>query len=105
MKLTLILYFSCALTKFIYENVYRCNMGSMVYIVDYDIPEEPASKRVQFYRDLKRLSTYFQGYDYSTLSVLRTHEKEMAEAVYFLVIAYGGNVHMYKAEEVVPSLG
>lgn len=80
-------------------------MGNMVYIVDYDIPEEPVSKRVQFYRDLKRLSMYYQDHGYSTLSVLRTHEKEVAEAVYFLVMAYGGNVHMYKAEEIVPSFG
>jgi len=79
-------------------------MGSSVYIVDYDIPGKPAKKKVQFYRDLKKISQY-QSSDYSTLSVFRTEDKCLAEAVYFLVIAYGGNAHMYKAEEVVPSFG
>lgn len=79
-------------------------MGNSVYIVDYDIPESPAKNRVQFYRDLKRLRRCFH-YDYSTLSVFRTQKKEVAEAVYFLVIAHGGNAHMYVATEVVPSFG
>ncbi len=77
-------------------------MGNRVYIVDYDIPVEPAKKRVQFYRDLKRLSTFSQNYDYSTLSVIRTKEKQVAEAVYFLVVAHGGNAHLYEATEIIP---
>ena len=76
-------------------------MGNKLYIVDYDIPEEPASKKVQFYRDLKKIRQY-QSSDYSTLSVFRTEDECLAEAVYFLVVAYNGSVHMYKGEEVVP---
>jgi hypothetical protein len=80
-------------------------MGDRVYIVDYDIPEQPAKKRVQFYRDLKKLAKCFQNHDYSTLSVFRTGEEQLAEAVYFLVIAHGGDAHMYEAIEIVPHFG
>jgi hypothetical protein len=76
-------------------------MGNTVYIVDYDIPEEPAKKRVQFYRDLKRVRTCSGVHDYSTFSVFRTEEKKLAEAVYLLVIAHGGNAHMYIAREIL----
>lgn len=79
-------------------------MGNRVYIVDYDIPQKPAKKRVQFYRDLNRLTEYCQ-YEYSTLSVVRTEDEYLAEAVYFLVLAYKGNAHLYKAEEIVPRFG
>jgi hypothetical protein len=65
--------------------------------MDYDIPREPVGKRVQFYRDLKKMNT---GLRYSTRSVLRTGEKELAEAVYWLVVAHGGTVNMYKGEQV-----
>ncbi|MBU7013088.1 MAG: hypothetical protein HXS46_20600 [Theionarchaea archaeon] len=78
-------------------------MGNKVYIVDYDIPEEPAKKRVQFYRDLKKISVL--KCDYSTLSVIRTSEKEVAEAVWLLVMAHGGNAHMYVATEIFPGVG
>jgi hypothetical protein len=72
-------------------------MGSNVYIVDYDIPREPTGKRVQFYRDLKKMSI---EPEYSIRSVFRTEEKELAEAVYWLVVAHGGAVNMYKGEQV-----
>lgn len=75
-------------------------MGNRLYIVDYDIPVSPARKRVSFYRDLKKLQV-FQDFDYSTMSVFRTEEEELAEAVYLLVIAHGGDAHVYKAEEVL----
>jgi len=55
-------------------------MGNRMYIVDYDIPEEPAKNKVQFYRDLKRLGIH--GKDYSTLSVFRTEDEYVANAVY-----------------------
>ena len=77
-------------------------MGQRLYIVDYDIPEEPARNRVQFYRDLRKLSKAFQKWDYSTSSVLRTQEEGLAKAVYLLVIAHSGNAHMYVAEEIIP---
>ncbi len=75
-------------------------MSNRLYIVDYDIPEKPAKNRVQFYRDLKKLSVHQDGY--STLSVFRTEEEYLAKAVYYLVAAHGGNAHMYVAEEIIP---
>jgi hypothetical protein len=73
-------------------------MGNSVYIVDYDVPREPAGKRVQFYRDLKRVSDSLK---YSTRSVLYTKERELAEAVYWLVMAYNGTANMYKGKEIL----
>ncbi|KYK34341.1 MAG: hypothetical protein AYK18_14295 [Theionarchaea archaeon DG-70] len=74
-------------------------MGNGVYIVDYDIPKDPPSKRVQFYRDLKEVNGQC---NFSTMSVICTEEKELAEAVYWLVTAYGRRVNMYEGEEVYP---
>jgi hypothetical protein len=74
-------------------------MGSRLYIVDYDIPKQPARKRIQFYRDLKKLTQGFSC-DYSTLSVLRTTEEMMAWAVYTLAVSHGGTAHCYRAEEI-----
>lgn len=78
-------------------------MGSRVYIVDYDIPELPAKERVQFYRDMRKLNNYFQS-DFSTLSVFRTHDKMVAQAVYLLVKAHGGHGHVYCGEEITSEL-
>ena len=75
-------------------------MGNNEYIVDYDIPEEPASKRVHFYRDMKKLQSKNLQSDYSTQSVFRTHDKMLAQAVYFLVKAHNGHGHVYRAEEI-----
>jgi hypothetical protein len=71
-----------------------------MYIVDYDIPKDPAGKRVQFYRDLKKVND--GQYNFSTMSVICTEEKELAEAVYWLVSTYGGRVNMYEGKEVSP---
>ncbi|MGD2251187.1 MAG: hypothetical protein PVF58_22540 [Candidatus Methanofastidiosia archaeon] len=75
-------------------------MGDSMYIVDYDIPKDPAGKRVQFYRDLKKVND--GQCNFSTMSVICTHKRELAEAVYWLVTAYGGRVNMYKGKEVSP---
>ncbi|MGD2250949.1 MAG: hypothetical protein PVF58_21330 [Candidatus Methanofastidiosia archaeon] len=75
-------------------------MGDSMYIVDYDIPKEPAGKRVQFYRDLKKVND--GQCNFSTMSVICTEEKELAEAVYWLVIGHGGRVNMYQGKEVSP---
>jgi hypothetical protein len=71
---------------------------AIVYIVDYDIPESPAKNKVQFYRDLKKVSN--SSADYSTRSVFRTPERMLAEAVYFLVKAHKGIAHIYQAHEI-----
>ncbi|MGD2251034.1 MAG: hypothetical protein PVF58_21775 [Candidatus Methanofastidiosia archaeon] len=79
-------------------------MGDSVYIVDYDIPEEPTKNKVRFYRDMKRLRE-FSEFEYSTLSVVRTSVREVADAVYLLVVAHGGCAHMYRATEIVFQVG
>lgn len=76
-------------------------MGNKLYIVDYDIPVSPARSRVQFYRDLEKLGIQKQ---YSTLSVIHTEEEYLAKAVYLLVVAHGGNEHVYRATEIDPVL-
>lgn len=76
------------------------SMGDSVYIVDYDIPRDPPSKRVQFYRDLKRVGA--GQCNFSTMSVIYTEEKEYAVAVYWLVMAYGGRANVYKGKEAHP---
>ncbi|MGD2247529.1 MAG: hypothetical protein PVF58_03925 [Candidatus Methanofastidiosia archaeon] len=78
-------------------------MGNKVYIVDYDIPEKPARKKVQFYRDLKNVKEHTR-IEYSTLSVFRTNERMIAEAVYHLVMYYGGCAHVYYGEEITYTL-
>ncbi len=76
-------------------------MGNKLYIVDYDIPEEPAKEKIQFYRDIQKLlSNTTQKSDYSTLSVFRTHDKNLAQAVYLLVVAHKGSGHVYYAQEI-----
>jgi hypothetical protein len=52
-------------------------MGDSMYIVDYDIPKDPAGKRVQFYRDLKKVGD--DQCNFSTMSVICTHKRELAE--------------------------
>lgn len=80
-------------------------MGNRLYIVDYDIPEEPAKEKVQFYRDMQKLRKEYPHGDYSTLSVFRTEEKTFAQAVYWLVVAHGGCAHIYYGEEITEDLG
>jgi hypothetical protein len=81
-------------------------MGSGLYIVDYDIPEEPARERIQFYRDMKVLQNrYSEDYsDYSTRSVFRTCSKILACAVFLLVTAHGGHGHVYCGIKITDQL-
>ncbi len=78
-------------------------MGNRLYIVDYDIPEKPARKRVQFYRDMKTLCNS-SHIEHSTLSVFRTHDKMLAQAIYLLVVTHGGYGHVYYGEEITNEL-
>lgn len=81
-------------------------MGSRVYIVDYDIPVEPPKRRIQFYRDMKKLQKTARMHpDYSTMSVFRTENRILAEAVYMLVIAHGGSSYVYCGEEITQEIG
>lgn len=75
------------------------------YIVDYDIPVSPAKERVQFYRDMETLQRkYGSETDYSTLSVFRTHDRTLAQAVYLLVMAHHGSAHVYRGEEITQTI-
>jgi hypothetical protein len=81
-------------------------MGSGLYIVDYDIPEEPARERIQFYRDMKALQNrYSKDYsEFSTQSVFCTYSKILAYAVFLLVTAHGGRGHVYYGTEITDQL-
>lgn len=80
-------------------------MGNRWYIVDYDIPVSPARERVQFYRDMETLHReYGSGSDYSTLSVFRTQDRALAQAVYLLVVAHYGSAHVYSGEEITQTI-
>jgi hypothetical protein len=103
-------------------------MGSGLYIVDYDIPEEPARERIQFYRDMKVLQNrYSKDYsEFSTQSVFCTYSKILAcavfllvtahvvnhetlqtpwgGAVFLLVTAHGGHGHVYYGTEITDQI-
>jgi len=65
------------------------------WIVDYDIPSEPASKRQQFYRKLTRILEKMNvEKDWSTQSVVIVKDEEVAKAVHALARAYGMS-HLY----------
>ena len=74
-----------------------------MYIVDCDIPEEPASKKIQFCRDLEKVRRIYQD-GFSTLSAVRTEDEVMAEALYLLVRAHGGKGHVFRGEEITDRL-
>jgi len=72
-----------------------------LYIVDWDIPEHPASSRSAFYRALKKLRKERGIYGaMSTQSVLITNNRELATAVHSLASQYGRS-HLYKAVEEI----
>ncbi len=79
-------------------------MGNRWYIVDYDIPESPAKERVQFYRDMELIKSCGVENGYSTLSVFRTKERVLAEAVYLLVTTHKGSAHVYVGEEITKEM-
>lgn len=66
------------------------------YIVDYDLPLEPAAKRVQFYRRLKKLiEEKKKSVKRSTDSVVITTDEGLARQIYNLAEQYG-EANMYK---------
>lgn len=70
-----------------------------MYIVNHDIPKEPAGKRVQFCRDLKMVRTC--QCKYPTVSDLYTRKGVSSNCI-LVAMAYGGTVNMYKGKEVSP---
>ncbi len=75
----------------------------LIYLVDYDIPREPASKRMRFYRkfrDLRRKHKLFMS-KFSTRSVFYTRNKAVAADVYNLASKYGRS-HLYEVTQLLP---
>lgn len=62
----------------------------LVYIVDWDIPTEPAWRRAYFYKKLQKLRREygFEG-SLSTASVLIIQDRDFAMAVHALASEYG----------------
>lgn len=70
-----------------------------MWIVDYDIPQNPASRRRQFYRRRQRVCAAQHGHiAYSTNSVLLCRTKALAVAVHDLANEYGKS-HLYRVIE------
>jgi hypothetical protein len=71
-----------------------------VWIVDYDIPSEPAAVRKRFYRALTRiLSELGVKRDWSTWSVVVLQDEEVARAVYETARRFGVS-HLYRGEQL-----
>lgn len=68
------------------------------YIVDWDIPSEPTSKRRAFYRHLEKLKLNLGLFSkMSTKSVLVTIDRRLAQRVYNLASQYGvANIYIAK---------
>lgn len=65
-------------------------MDNTLFIVDYDIPRRPQSKRRAFYRKLMKLKEKMGLFGkMSTMSVLITADPVMAREVYRLAKEYG----------------
>ena len=74
-----------------------------LYIVDYDVPREPKSKRRAFYRHLAKIRKQMGLFGkMSTMSVLITIDRHLAEKVYYLASKYGrANIYVgRKLDEV-----
>jgi len=72
-----------------------------LWIVDWDIPNKPASERMRFYRALRELCKRAGAgnWDRSTMSVLKTSSRELAEEVFSLVAGMErGRVNLYRAK-------
>lgn len=69
----------------------------IVWIVEYDIPVEPASKRRAFYRAVhKELEAKKIKWKWTGRSVIVTPKKELAQTIHELAKQYGKS-HLYKA--------
>ncbi len=71
-----------------------------VWIVEYDIPVEPASKRRAFYRAVHReLDAKKIRWKWTGRSVIVTPNKDLAQIIHNLAKQYGKS-HLYKATKV-----
>jgi hypothetical protein len=61
-----------------------------LFIIDFDVPREPKSKRMAFYRQLTKIRKQMGLFGkMSTMSVLVTVDRHLAEKVYYLASQYG----------------
>ena len=71
-----------------------------VFIVDYDIPLEPAWRRVYFYKKLKKLrASHDLTGKLSTQSVLIVQDEKLARDVHRLAADFGKS-NIYRAEPI-----
>lgn len=73
-----------------------------MYLVDYDLSVVPASKRVAFYRQFRKLRKSYGIFTYSTYSVFSTLDRNLANDVYQLASTYGAVCHLYDATRIRP---
>lgn len=60
------------------------------FIVDYDVPREPQSKRQAFYRQLSKIKQKMGLFGkMSTMSVVVTADRTLATEIYLLAKKYG----------------
>ena len=71
------------------------NTSGKLYIVDYDVPRCPQSKRRAFYRKMSKLKKEMGLFGkMSTMSVVTTTDSQMAKQIYDLARKYG-NANLY----------
>jgi len=69
-----------------------------VWIVDWDLPENPPSRRRAFYRRLSQLCRQANGpWERSTQSVMKTLDRRLALRVYALASGFGRS-NLYEAK-------
>ena len=75
-------------------------LGVLYWVVDYDIPVQPHSKRRAFYRALHRILREHEiTADRSTQSVWIMDNKGIAEEIHTLALSYGRS-HLYTATRI-----
>lgn len=75
---------------------------SRLYVVDYDIPMNTASKRVMFHHAVHRMLMAHLGKDekFSTHSCYLTEDEELAKKFLEIVQKFNGKGNLYKATKV-----
>lgn len=71
-------------------------IDQVLFIVDYDVPREPSSKRRTFYREMTKMKKKMGLFaKMSTMSVIVTTNRALATQIYHLVKTYGGKANFY----------
>jgi len=77
-------------------------LENVVYVVDYDIPTQSPTKRVDFYRKVHRLlrQHYDKDVEFSSYSCYFTDDEDLAKKFLSIVEKHDGKGHLYKAVKV-----